>query len=781
MLYEKQRADQEKERLQRENERLRMEMERQQREFQQNPQQNQQNFQQNQTPYSQQNQMQPSYQPNPEEMWKKYSEIAETTVRREMVATRDQTLREQEKAQQELNAIRNTMLDIQKQLQAKADEDRFEREKKERELETLKKLENDLYGKFDLSKVKNLDVVTNVPRYNLSSNDMAFVAQPDQYTRELSRADKALLLQAGVRGLLDRQDEAGMYDELPSDQAIQKELNTNLKSSNFLIQFLSIRPSQFAVSEDTMQKSEGSQHKFTLPKRVHFTLNFFDFPNYKSDSAELEKSESSGPSDYVLHGVPYYLVREGYARAGSGPKELMLKYEIDPSLEYQKNQHVEFAKYLYSKSVHIDIWDADSLMLFGSVKVPLRGLLRQGKEITTLAKEFEIIEPNMRVKGGLQLLLKNLGKEPVKPVTEIKTKNFQRGASPDKFGSNMKKKVKSRNGIDLPKEIQQQRTATITHFDQFAITNEELRKQERINRYKLSSIDYKGNINDNDKDKGAKYLREITNFRDTKKPMYLKNILHHHYEDERNLNVSFGKVEILTIEFMNYFEFEEAFTVIIDDPDAKFLKQPELTVVSNSAEWKYWAEKKGLQRPSEWNMISPTDNNFLLKSGERVELILKYRTTRIFDESTENKKKGEAGLANLRDIENRKQTYVSPRSINVTISQLKGRVISGLKVNIEPHAPIIDHVFRYFEQENKTATLLLPALYSSSLPPTTLPIFSLTNPKAVLDWVNQKEICIQLKVGPAQSVTKFNLLAYADSYKSELLANWLIEVHSFAG
>ena len=762
-MLEKQRAEQEKERLARENELLRM-----------------QAMNQAQRPDTQQSQ---SYQPPPEDVFKKYTEMAEMTVRKEILATRDQTLREQERSQQELNAIRNAVLDIQKQLQQKSEEDRFEREKKERELETLKKLESDLYGKFDLSKVKNLDVVTNVPRYNLTSNDMAFVAQPDQYTRELSRADKALLLQAGVKGLLDRHDDAHMYDELPFDQAVEKEINTNLKASNFLIQFLAIRPSQFAVPEDALQK-EPSQDKFPLPKRVHFTLSFFDFPNYKSDPAALEKSESSGPSDYVLHGVPYYLVRESYARTGSGSKELLLKYEVDPSLEYQKNQHVEFAKYLCSKSVHIDIWDADSLMLFGSVKVPLRSLLRQGKEVASVSKEFEIIEPNfMRVKGGLQLLLKNIGKEPVKPVVEIKTKtNLQRGMTPDRLGgSNAKKKVKSRNGIDLPKEIQQQRTATITHFDHDAINNEELRKQERINRYKMATIDFKGTITDDGKDKGAKYLREVTNFRDTKKPMYLKNILHHHYEDEKTLNVSFGKVEIFSIEVTNYFEFEEAFTVIIDDPDAKYLAKPELTVVSNASEWKYWVEHKGFQRPPEWNMISPTDNNFLLRSGDRIEILLKFITTRTFDESIESKKKGEAGLANLQDIDNRKQTHISPRSINVTISQLKGRVVNGLKVNIEPHAPIVDHVFRYFEQENKTVTLYLPALYASTLPPTTEPILALTNPKAVVDWLNDKEISLQMKVGSAQSVTKFNLLAYSDSYKSDLLANWLIEVHSFAG
>ena len=35
-----------------------------------------------------------------------------------------------------------------------------------------------------------------------------------------------------------------------------------------------------------------------------------------------------------------------------------------------------FLKYLFHKSMTVDVWDADSKMLFGSFKVPLRDLLR---------------------------------------------------------------------------------------------------------------------------------------------------------------------------------------------------------------------------------------------------------------------------------------------------------------------------------------------------------------------------------------------------------------------
>lgn len=41
---------------------------------------------------------------------------------------------------------------------------------------------------------------------------------------------------------------------------------------------------------------------------------------------------------------------------------------------------MDFAKYLYRKCLLLDVWDADSKLLFGSMKIPLRGLLRKGKQ-----------------------------------------------------------------------------------------------------------------------------------------------------------------------------------------------------------------------------------------------------------------------------------------------------------------------------------------------------------------------------------------------------------------
>ncbi len=57
----------------------------------------------------------------------------------------------------------------------------------------------------------------------------------------------------------------------------------------------------------------------------------------------------------------------------------------------------------------------------------------------------------------------------------------------------------------------------------------------------------------------------------------------------------------------------------------------------------------------------------------------------------------------------------------------------------------------------------------------------MTYTKAVADWLNDKEVLIQLKTLPAPKVLRFNMIAYEDTYHSQLLGNWSIEVYCFSG
>jgi hypothetical protein len=70
-----------------------------------------------------------------------------------------------------------------------------------------------------------------------------------------------------------------------------------------------------------------------------------------------------------------------------------LTFEVDPSKTKIETEHVNLAEYLYDRFLTIDVFDADSLFLYGTCKIPLFELLRQGKTSAIKAKECEMANP----------------------------------------------------------------------------------------------------------------------------------------------------------------------------------------------------------------------------------------------------------------------------------------------------------------------------------------------------------------------------------------------------
>lgn len=55
----------------------------------------------------------------------------------------------------------------------------------------------------------------------------------------------------------------------------------------------------------------------------------------------------------------------------SGPPGLQLQYRVDPAF-LKPGERIWFLRYLALHTLHIDVWDSDSLLLIGSAAVPLK-------------------------------------------------------------------------------------------------------------------------------------------------------------------------------------------------------------------------------------------------------------------------------------------------------------------------------------------------------------------------------------------------------------------------
>ena len=56
-----------------------------------------------------------------------------------------------------------------------------------------------------------------------------------------------------------------------------------------------------------------------------------------------------------------------------------------------------------------------------------------------------------------------------------------------------------------------------------------------------------------------------------------------------------------------------------------------------------------------------------------------------------------------------------------------------------------------------------------------------TNPQALVRFVSDNHLLIEMKAPAISDVENFHLIMYGDSYRSKILANWIIEVSALEG
>lgn len=393
------------------------------------------------------------------------------------------------------------------------------------------------------------------------SQTQSFVSMPALMPRDISRADRAHLVRSGVRGLLEGFEGPGLMNP----PRLDVEAEDPLSAAIMLIQFLSYRPPPQGTS---------------LPTRLHFSLRFFTFPNFVTDTVRFSKGQE---------GSPWVLVRDG------PDPDLVLKFEVEPSPQ----DKLEFAKYLAKKQVSITVWDADSLMNVGLARVPLAEAMRQGKPQTTVTKEYPVIDEfTGQSLGALQLLVRHIGKAPM--IVE----RLQPSQNPYKLASGTQSIVQKR------KIRSQAITFTATDSQSLPLTGEDQRKRARVMEWKKSAAP------DSDWSK-QEQLRQATIIREARKPEVIKAKLREYYSAGFTLYAKPGVATVLQYSLQNPLNHEECFNIVIEDP------RKELSVVTAPAEWQYWVSHRDLDRPAEWDMVSK-DLSVILKPYETVPLVFKF-------------------------------------------------------------------------------------------------------------------------------------------------------------
>lgn len=151
-----------------------------------------------------------------------------------------------------------------------------------------------------------------------------------------------------------------------------------------------------------------------VPKKFFFNFKFFTFPQVKTAVVSIKNELQEG----LKAGQPYYLSRVIPSQQSGGdtmhdPNLLSVAFNVDPSISKIENENERLALYLYERFLTIDIFDADSLFLYGTCKLPLFELLRQGRGSVVRAKECEMCDPETgEARGSVQLIMTNVGQSP---------------------------------------------------------------------------------------------------------------------------------------------------------------------------------------------------------------------------------------------------------------------------------------------------------------------------------------------------------------------------------
>lgn len=162
---------------------------------------------------------------------------------------------------------------------------------------------------------------------------------------------------------------------LPID--LELEACDPLALSEVSFMFAGFRPLNPVATGITL--SEPSKNSSV--KSVYFTFQFYTCAATKTEAHRLLPADP---------GSIHVLCRDESHSRENPP--VAYRFFIDCSSS-SPLEPMEFAQYLASGTLQIDVWDAESLLLIGSSRFPLRRLLRQGQGSSRAALECDVIDP----------------------------------------------------------------------------------------------------------------------------------------------------------------------------------------------------------------------------------------------------------------------------------------------------------------------------------------------------------------------------------------------------
>lgn len=532
----------------------------------------------------------------------------------------------------------------------------------------------------------------NNPSYLYNNNiGNSYINSYQGYSREISSKDKAELLSKGALTLKNEEVNQGLVQF-----SLESELKSDLKAVQFIFHFMAYKPNTSNLNK--INKNEDL--------RMKFEFSFWDFENLISDSTIIQKPENK----IYSNNIPFILVKENF----SDDKNVKLKINYDPNNDNFIDYRI-FIEYLLSRNVFVRVFNSNSFLNYGYLKVPLKDFFRNGKSSKILQKEYELFDFNNHESLGhilLNISINSYNSKFIYDPLKFKQLSCVGGGS---ILSNKKKVVVRPMTInELTKEEKEIIGEDLLSKNNVLSTNSSIMNNKPIKlnidpetQKKLRVLKYSNLVNKKDKyeitdpknierlqelktkqDKEDKYFNTLelaSKIKQIKKSKQIQSTIENSSKNSMNLTIIAGEPFFFNYIITNKGENEQSFRVVISRPNEISKNESEIPVklVNDKILWNYIVneEKNILLAPNNQDYDCITeDNYFILKSEEKIPLLFKVFS---IDSSITNK------------------CY--------TIWIYKGNEpIEYLQLSIVKVINLVDHKFEFNAPDNRSSILPIP-------------------------------------------------------------------------
>ncbi|KAM7100295.1 nephrocystin-4 isoform 4-T6 [Molossus nigricans] len=642
-------------------------------------------------------------------------------------------------------------------------------------------------------------------------------------SRELSRACLALLQSSGIPGILDasQQPVEAVSPADPVQFSPQKEEADCLQSSEIVLQFLAFS-----------RVPQGDQET-PWPSTVYFTFQFYRFPPETTPRLQLLKLDKLGePGETPSGALSHVLVPVSKDGADAGSPGFQLRYLVDSGF-LKPGERRWFTRYLAAQTLQIDVWDGDSLLLIGSAAVQLKHLLRQGRPAVQVSHELEVVATEYEqdalvlsgdltgfgsikpigvhtvVKGWLHLTLANVGhlceqrgreSSSLPPsrswvISNDGASRFEGGSLLTQGGPRrVKNVVQAQKLADVDSELAAMLlTPTPPRSKGPPGSGREgdavrRRKLERMRAVRLQEAGGEPGCRragvlaqQSVRAQHARDLQVIAAYRERSKAENISSALSLAITTEHTIYATLGAAEFFEFALRNPHSTPHTVTIEVDSP--------ELSLILDSREWRYFKDVANLHTPVEEDMFHLRGSlapQLFLRPRETAHIPFRYQTFSVVQASAElrSEKGTDPGWPG-------KSSVMPTRHAKVVFRAGSGKPLAVLRLTVQPQPHEVHQVFRFYHPELTflKKAIRLPPWHTLPGAPVGMPgedppvHVRCSDPGVICETQNvgpgePRDVFLKVASGLSPEIKDFFVTIYVDRWLARPVQIWQVHLHS---